>query len=119
MGVYAGRPMESDERRLARNEAIFRVVNREIAKTGERFGQVAPDETYDFVCECADPDCTDPIRITLDRFHEVRAEPTRFIVAEGHAEATIERRVDAGDGYEIVEKNGEAAAVARATAVDA
>ena len=42
----------------------------------------------------------------------VRSEPTKFVVVKGHADPSIERIVDEGNDYEIVEKLGEAALVA-------
>jgi hypothetical protein len=106
----------SDETRLAKNEAMFRVVNGEIAKIGERFGGTPPSQ---FVCECADVECADPIDVPLEALREVRRFPARFVVAKGHAESGIEYIVESQPGYDVVEKIGEAGAVARATADDA
>ena len=106
----------SDAARLAKNEAMFRVVNTEIAKIGERFGESAP--TLQFVCECADVECAEPIDVSLETLREVRRFPTRFVVAKGHADAAVEHVVDSRPGFDVVEKVGEAAVVARTTADD-
>jgi hypothetical protein len=96
---------------MARTESAFREVNEAIATTASRFDA---DET-DFVCECADPDCADRMRVELDDYEEVRAEPTRFLLAPGHGEPTVERVVERTAEFDVVEKVAPAAAdVARA-----
>jgi hypothetical protein len=64
----------------------------------------------DFLCECAEENCTDPIQITLDDYEEMRRVPTHFAVAAGmdHVFPDIERIVAKRDGYFVVEKFGEA-----------
>lgn len=90
----------SDEARIARTESVFRHVNERIAETVEGF---ETDETV-FVCECSDPDCQHRLEVPLDTYEEVRAEGTRFIVAEGHEEPGYERVVKKRRGFAIVEK---------------
>jgi hypothetical protein len=89
-----------DEGKMARTEAAFREVNEAIAKIAVRFESTEAD----FVCECADPECAHRITADLDDYEDVRAEATRFIIAEGHDEPTVERVVDEGDEYAVVEK---------------
>ena len=91
-----------DEAKMARTESAFREVNEAIAKTAARFDA---SET-DFVCECADPDCAHRITAELEDYEDVRADPTHFLVAEGHDEPRIERVVDERGGYAVVEKFG-------------
>lgn len=95
--------------RRAMNESWFRVLNERLESRAAERGD---DETFEIVCECAREDCTARIQISLGAYEAVRAEPTAFVVVEGHADPAIERVVEAGTGYEIVEKLGEAAAVA-------
>jgi hypothetical protein len=47
--------------KIARIESLFREVNERIAESAERFDA---DETK-FVCECADPTCTNRVDATL------------------------------------------------------
>ncbi|MFL5926500.1 MAG: hypothetical protein ACJ77E_06145 [Gaiellaceae bacterium] len=98
---------------MARTESAFREVNEAIATTASRF---EADET-DFVCECADPDCADRMTVDLDDYEEVRARPTRFLLAPGHCEPTVERVVERAETFDIVEKFAPAAA-ATARALD-
>ena len=90
----------SEEARVARTESVFRHVNERIAETADGF---ATDESV-FVCECADPDCRQRLEVPLDTYEQVRAEATRFIVADGHEEPGFERVVKKRRGYAIVEK---------------
>jgi hypothetical protein len=96
----------SDEAKMARTESAFREVNEAIAKTAERFDA----EQATFVCECADPNCAHRLTAELADYEEVRAEPTHFLVAPGHEVASIERVVDRGEAYTVVEKFGTTAA---------
>jgi hypothetical protein len=98
------------KKRLALNEALFRDVNdriREISDTFER-----KDETYDFVCECSDPACTQRVVLTLAEYERVRSDPTRFVVAKGHALPEVESVVARARDHVVVEKEGEAADIA-------
>lgn len=89
-----------DEATIARTESAFREVNEAIARTAERFDS----EEADFVCECADPNCTHRVTATLEDYEEVRAEPTHFLLSPGHHEPRVERVVERTGGYDIVEK---------------
>jgi hypothetical protein len=89
-----------EETRIARTESVFRHVNERIAETVEHFDM---DETL-FVCECADADCHHRVEVPLETYEEVRENPTRFIVAEGHEEPSFERVVAKRRGYAIIEK---------------
>ncbi|MGH2977434.1 MAG: hypothetical protein ACRDKC_03550 [Gaiellaceae bacterium] len=90
----------NDQERRATNEALFRDVNERIAESAERF------EAYDteFVCECADPNCTHRISTSLMEYEQVRADPTTFLLVPGHEEADIERVVADRGQFRIVEK---------------
>ncbi|HEY0415240.1 MAG TPA: hypothetical protein VGC78_02535 [Gaiellaceae bacterium] len=99
------------EERVARNDAIFREANERIAAAAGRLGLDAP---LPFLCECADPSCTEIIRVGGDVYREVRSSPRWFLASPGHegaagGAATVVRR---GDGYVIVEKTGRAGEVA-------
>lgn len=90
----------SEEARIARTESVFRHVNERIAETTEGFDA---DKTV-FVCECADPDCQHRLEVSIDTYEQVRADGTRFIVAEGHEEPGYERVVKKRRDYAVVEK---------------
>ena len=97
--------------RVAENDARFRQANENIRAAAERAGM----ERVPFVCECADLTCTKVVRISLDKYEEIRASGRRFLNAPGHlaADQGWSRPVEEGDGYQVVEKLGEAAAIAQ------
>jgi hypothetical protein len=51
-----------------------------------------------FLCECAEEGCTEIVRLFLDQYEDVRANPTDFLNAPGH-------EVAAGSHSEVVERN--------------
>jgi hypothetical protein len=96
-----------DEVRRGKTEALFRDVNERIAESAGRF---EADEA-EFVCECADPTCTERVEATLEDYERVRAKPTTFLLRHGHEHLDIERVVKKRRRYNVVEKFG--AAVSR------
>jgi len=96
--------------RLAVNEALFRDVNERIREISDTFGQ--KDASYDFLCECSDPECAERVVLTAAEYEFVRADSTRFVVAKGHAIPEIESVVDQAKDHVVVEKEGAAADVA-------
>jgi hypothetical protein len=90
----------NEHERWATNEALFRDVNERIAETAERFDA---DRT-EFVCECADPNCTHRVTASLAEYEEVRAGATTFLLAPGHEQRDIERVVSDRGRFRIVEK---------------
>lgn len=99
--------MDAREERLARNEALFREVNEKVLAVASRHGVDA--HVYSFFCECSNRDCTLQLSMSVPAYEAVRAHPERFIVAPGHWLPEIERTVESLDGYDVVEKNGDAA----------
>jgi len=89
-----------DNVKRAQTEALFRDVNERIAESAQRF---AADRT-EFVCECADANCTHRVEATLDEYENVRADGTTFLLAPGHAHTDIERVVADRGRFHIVEK---------------
>ena len=91
--------MNEHERR-ATTEALFRDVNERIAESAERFDA----EGTDFVCECADPNCTHRVSATLEEYEEVREDPTTFLLIPGHEQGDIEHVVSKRGRFQVVEK---------------
>jgi hypothetical protein len=91
---------EAEAERIARTESLFREVNERIAEAAERFGS---DETS-FVCECADPTCTDRVEASLDDYERVREDGATFMLVPGHADGRFESVVTEGDEHSVVEK---------------
>jgi hypothetical protein len=106
---------ESDAFRHARTESHSRDVNEQIQDVAQGFGKREGESELDFilVCECSDPGCNDPISVTEAEYEAVRAEPTHFAIVDGHELDEIEQVVFRSANYVVVEKTGEAGAVAR------
>ena len=105
--------MSARETRLAENESFFRAIN-------ERLEEQAPDSAPSLVviCECANADCAQRIAITHVDYEAVRSSSTQFLVAPGHASLDVEQIVHEGDGYEVVQKLGDAGEVAECLDAD-
>jgi hypothetical protein len=94
--------------RLARNEAFFRQVN-------ERIREIAGndlDSQHEFLCECADPTCTERIELSLREYERVRGRSARFVLARGHTAPEIEYVVERDEEHVVIEKVGLAGNVA-------
>ena len=89
-----------DHERRATTEALFRDVNERIAESAERFDAT----NTDFVCECADPNCTHRVTASLAEYERVRDEPTTFLVVPGHEQGDIEHVVSDRGRFRIVDK---------------
>ena len=95
--------------RAARNESVFRNANERIERRIEELS--LSDGRSPFLCECEDPLCTQPVRMTAEQYAAVRAHPTRFIIAVGHPTGDAQVIAHTGE-YEIVQKQGAEGAVA-------
>ena len=96
----------------AKDQALFREVNERLKTLNEAFEQVTRDS--EFLCECANRDCMEHVVMTLPEYEKIRQVPTHFLVLPGsdHLFLDIERVVEENDGYAVVEKFGEAGAMA-------
>ena len=92
--------MEDEKVKRATTEALFRDVNERIAESAERFEA----DSTEFLCECADANCTHRLAVTLVECEDVRADGTTFMLAPGHEQHDIERVVQKRARYHIVEK---------------
>jgi hypothetical protein len=103
---------EESERRLARNEALFRKTNEAIAR-----GQWPddPQKPVRFRCECSRMGCDQAVEIALVDYERVRSFPRRFVLAPGHETPQIETVIHRGERHVVVEKQeaaGDTAAAA-------
>jgi hypothetical protein len=95
---------EDRARRAGLNEALFRQVNEQIQDLNRSFG--ADLETMTVVCECADGDCTERFDVPGPTYDEIRSDPLRYLIVPGHEVPELERVVEHGDGYDVVQKRG-------------
>jgi 5-bromo-4-chloroindolyl phosphate hydrolysis protein len=88
----------SREDRAGKNEALFREVN-------ERIREITTyDENVEFLCECADPTCTQPIVVSISEYEMIRSDPTRFVIVAGHELPDVEDVVERTDRFAVVAK---------------
>ena len=106
--------MEEGERRLARNEAHFRVLNEKLRQL-DKTALSKPTRWMNVLCECSSTACKRVLQITVSEYDAVRGVSTWFFITPGHDEPDHERVVLRDDRYAVVEKIGEAAAVADQT----
>ena len=97
--------MDAREHRMAQNEALFREVNERVDAVAHQLG---PDVPYEFLCECANADCTFRLKLPRSVYESVRADPKRFVVLPLHYTPEAEELVVEGDTYWVVQKTGEA-----------
>jgi AraC-like DNA-binding protein len=100
-----GVTLDAREHRLAQNETLFREVNERVEAVAHQLG---PEVPYEFLCECANADCTFRIALPIPVYESIRADPKQFVVLPLHYTPEIEELVVEEDGYWIVRKTGEA-----------
>jgi len=98
--------MDARDKRMAENEALFREVNERMEAVAHRLG---PNVPYEFLCECANADCTFRLTLPTQVYESVRADATQFVVLPLHFTPEIEELVIENDTYWVVRKTGEAA----------
>ena len=59
------------EERIARNQATFRAANERIGAAAGVYDVATP---VPFICECADPICTEVVLLELDQYEEIRSD---------------------------------------------
>jgi hypothetical protein len=98
-------PFGSREERIAYNEDWARSLNRRRAEW------LGGPET-DFRCECSQAECTETIPLSGEEWKMVRAKPNRFAVAPDHVAESFEGVVKEFPRFWLIEKLGEAGAIA-------
>ncbi len=100
------------ERRAAKNQSLFREVNERIEPLNKALTPI--NRLNDFVCECANESCTEPVRMTVDEYESLRENPARFFVwpDDEHVWPDVERVTEKHERYWVVEKLGYSGAVA-------
>jgi hypothetical protein len=94
---------QTQEQRIAANEALFRRAN-ELLRL--RYEELRLDsERLPFICECGDETCTRTLTLTLDEYRDVRRHSHHYVVVPGHELAASEDVVEEEPDYSIVEKH--------------
>jgi hypothetical protein len=96
------------------NEGVFRNMNEHLKALADEFD--LSREPLLLVCECGHSDCDKRLGVPPAEYERIRSDPTLFAVVPGHQLAGVERVVERGEGYVVVEKlAGTPAEVAHAT----
>ncbi len=93
--------------RAARNEAAFRNLNENLVKQL----RATASDTAGFVCECSASTCRRLVDLTPEEYRAVRQDSMCFFVVPGHERVDVEDVVEEHDGYFVVRKHEELAAV--------
>jgi hypothetical protein len=100
------------QERIGRKEATFRRINEDIDR-----GRDAEDDAtlVGFVCECGMTDCARLIELTPAEYEQVRSDPCRFAIVNGHEIPFAEEVVERHERYAVVRKLHASGAIARET----
>jgi hypothetical protein len=99
--------MSERDARVAKNETVFREVNERVRDLTDFKEQI------EFLCECGDGTCLDPVTMSVEEYERVRAESTWFLIVPGHAVPDVETVLEEHEGFQVVEKrDGVPAAIA-------
>jgi hypothetical protein len=98
--------------RIAQNDIAFRKANELISDAANQYQRTTG--LLPFMCECAEPGCTEVTQLTRAEYEEVRADPAYFINVPGHETALRGhgRVVREHERFVIVEKRGRAGEIA-------
>jgi hypothetical protein len=103
----------SGENEDARNQALFREVNERIEQIAKSFDLDGHDS---YICECGNPQCTEPIELTRAEYEAVRRHASRFAVLPDHENPATKTVLEQHGRYSVVETlAGEASRIARET----
>jgi len=97
--------VDAREHRLAQNEALFREVNEKIEAMAHHLG---PDVPYEFLCECANADCTFRLSLPIAVYEAVRSDPKQFVVLPDHYTPEVEVLAVQEETHWVVRKTGDA-----------
>ena len=97
---------KESERRRAENQVVFREHNE---RTKRQVEHILPTEnrpllTVGFTCECSDEACAERIPLTVIQFKRLVKGAWRFVIRPGHEQSDIERVVESGGNFVVVEK---------------
>ena len=98
--------LDDRQQRIGRNEALFREVNERLERLHDSF-DVSSEEAQ-FLCECGDATCAQPIELTREEYERIRADSALFAIVAGHEQPDVEEIVEENDRFHVVRKQAEA-----------
>ena len=94
-------PDVTHAQRARENEERFARANAAISAKADELGV----DRVPFLCECSDPRCTEIISLSLTEYGAAKAQPGAFMLVAGHQVSNVERVVQDGDVFVLVQKN--------------
>ena len=76
-----------DQRHIAELQLAFRAQNERIYASADAMPVLGP---IPFVCECADPMCTEIVRMSDAEYDTITQHPRRFFNISGHEAPSVE-----------------------------
>ena len=76
--------MNGSLERLARNQSVFREVNRRLRDLAVQKVQVPWTDRTAYLCECGDDECLETVEMTPDQYEALRSDEGLFVLARGH-----------------------------------
>ena len=98
---------------LVENQVVFRKSNKQVSETFAKFKSIGEQTGDDldanilFFCECSDEKCKQRVEMKQSTYDQLHSNDNRFIILPGHNIPTIERIIQKGNAYLIVEKYSE------------
>ena len=92
--------MASSHEQLVRNQLLLRDVNERIAEVAAGW----TDDPPEFLCECSNEACVETLVLSRDQYETLRSSLNLFVVVSGHEVLEVDRVVEAGDRFSLVEK---------------
>ena len=91
---------------MIQNEQIVRDRNRTFSSTLKKYfgNRKIKNTPIDFVCECSDIHCQEPVTATIAEYEELHSREDRFLIVKGHKTPEVERTVKTQGNLELVEK---------------
>jgi len=93
--------------RVAKNESLFRAVNRQIELASKELDEDRHAQV-DVLCECGQEGCSAVISLPVSEYERAHVQDDRFILAVGHDTPEIEGVVEEHGPWIVVDKFGEA-----------
>jgi hypothetical protein len=75
------------QRGIGERQVSFRAQNERIFASADSLQMLGP---IPFLCECADPACTEIVRLSDDEYDTVSQYPRRFFNVSGHEASSVE-----------------------------
>jgi len=93
--------------KLVKNEQIIRNRNRGASSALKKyFGHKKEviNAPIEFVCECSDMECMEPVIVSIAEYEKIHKRDDRFLIVKGHKAPKIEKIVKDKGHFEVVEK---------------